>query len=211
MAKKAAGGKVAAKISLWVEAMIQNGGNGAEAAVAAGYKRGVAARQAAHRMSTNVTAVRLLAERRSKVVGEAMEITGLSVERTLREVARIAYFQPKRMFDAEGKRIPIHELPDEVAAALGSIEYEELKAGRGEEAAVIGETVKVKAWDKRGALDMAMKHHGEYERDNKQKNDPRNMTDEELEAEILRETEALAAIEKAQVSSRKAAKAAKAK
>lgn len=63
---------------------------------------------------------------------------------------------PRRLFDAGGKPIPLHELPEEVAATIAS--YEVWPNGR----------VKVKFWSKVEALDRAMRHAGLYERDNKQ-------------------------------------------
>lgn len=161
--------KAAVKLRLWVEAMITNGGNATHAAIAAGYKPGRAAEKAGERLSKNVEAVAFLARRRKEVYDAAQEKTGLTVERTLQEIANIAYFQPKRLFKPDGTRIPVHELPDDVAAAVASIEQDELTAGRGENAAVIGENVKLKVWDKNSALDKAMRHFGQYKKDNEQK------------------------------------------
>jgi len=45
-------------------------------------------------------------------------------------VARVAYADPRRLFDADGKPIPLHELPEEVAATIAS--YEVSPNGRDE-------------------------------------------------------------------------------
>jgi phage terminase small subunit len=79
-----------------------------------------------------------------------LEKVGLSVERTLREIARVAYFDPRRLFDAEGRLKAVTELDDDTAAALSSLEVEEGDVT----------TRKVKFFDKNAALEKAIKHLG---------------------------------------------------
>lgn len=43
-------------------------------------------------------------------------------ENIILELRRIAYFDPRRLFDEEGKPRPITELEDDVAAAVGGLE-----------------------------------------------------------------------------------------
>jgi len=84
---------------------------------------------------------------------------GLTVERTLRELAILAYSDGRRLMGEDGRLLPVNEWPDDVAPAVKSIET--------------GPTgVKVTFWDKKGALDMAMKHLGQYEKDNLKRVDP---------------------------------------
>lgn len=98
------------------------------------------------------------------------EKAGLSLERTLKEISRIAYSDPRKLFDEAGNIKPITELDDDTAAALASFEVEELTVGKGEDQKVFGHVKKIKSWDKKGALDMAMRFHGAYASDNAQKN-----------------------------------------
>lgn len=49
----------------------------------------------------------------------------LTPERTLRELARLSYFDIRKLYDADGKLLPIHELDDDTAAALEAIDLEE--------------------------------------------------------------------------------------
>ena len=102
--------------------------------------------------------------RRTQVREAAEKITGLTVTRTLREVARLAYSNHKSFYRPDGSLIPIHELDDDTAATISSIERDEMKA----DGVVIGHTVKIKTWDKNAALEKAMKHLGQYKEDNKQ-------------------------------------------
>ncbi|OFW00164.1 MAG: hypothetical protein A3G20_05110 [Acidobacteria bacterium RIFCSPLOWO2_12_FULL_59_11] len=115
-------------------------------------------------MLKDVNVQALIAEATEK----AAKIAGLSVERTLREIARVAYSDPRKLYRPDGLLIPVTELDDDTAATVASVEVDEIKAG---EAGVIGHTVKIKHWDKNAALEKAMKYHGLYEKDNKQQGD----------------------------------------
>lgn len=105
------------------------------------------------------TDLRNEAERKGK-------IAGLELNRTLREVARVAYSDPRRLYDADGNLIPVHKLDDDAAATVASVEVEE---SRGEDGQLASLTRKVKHWDKNAALEKAMKYHGLYKEDNKQR------------------------------------------
>lgn len=136
----------------FLEAYMANGYNGAAAAEAVGYRKGRSAYLAGYEFLKELAATGELAA----MARQRGEAAGLDTERTLREVARVAYADPRRLFDANGRPIPLHELPEEVAATIAS--YEVWPDGR----------VKVKFWSKVEALDRAMRHAGLYERDNKQ-------------------------------------------
>lgn len=149
---------------LFVEAYLVNGGNGRQAAIEAGYAPKAAAQQAS-RLLTDANISYLIKERRAKLV-ESMELT---TERTLREIARLAYFDPRKLLDNTGRPLPLSELDDNTAAAIAGLDVEDLYSGRGEDKEQIGVVVKYKFADKNAALEKAMKHLGQYERDNKQK------------------------------------------
>ena len=149
----ATGGKrgTAERRATFVREYLRNGRNGTQAAIAAGY-----APAGAH-----VTASRLLSQ--SKIakqidtrLAKAAEITGLSLERTLLEVARVAYSDPRRYWRPDGSMVPQSEWTEGMAAAVASVE-------EGPDGAK-----KLKLWDKNAALDKAMRHLGLYERDNRQ-------------------------------------------
>lgn len=162
-AKKLKGGQNKAtaeqRHKLFVEAYLSNNGNGTEAALAAGFSPKSAASQAS-RLLKSVKVKQELDSRRAEVATKV----GLTTERTLLEIARLAYSDPRRLYHPDGRLKSVHELDDDTAATVSSVEVDEITAGEN----VIGSTKKIKHWDKRAALDMAMKFHGLYERDNEQ-------------------------------------------
>lgn len=135
--------------------------NGTQAAIRAGYSKATAGSQA-ERLLKKVEIRRAVDEALSKVEAKCE----LSVERTLREIARIAYFDARKLFNADGSPKKLTELDDDTAAAIQGIDV----ATIGNEEIGIGQVLKYKAADKNSALDKAMKHFGQYERDNKQSN-----------------------------------------
>jgi phage terminase small subunit len=84
--------------------------------------------------------------------------TDISAERTLIEASHIAYGDLRRAFDASGKFIPVHLWPDDVAAMVQAVEFNEF-----------GGVSKIRLWDKNAALAKLFKHQGLYEHDNRQK------------------------------------------
>jgi phage terminase small subunit len=139
---------------------VANDGHATNAALAAGYSEKTAYSQGS-RLSKNAEVLSMIAVYREKMAKKA----NLTVERTLQEVARIGYFDPRKLYDDKGNLIPVHLLDDDTAAAIASVERDEI----GTAGNVIGYTTKVKHWDKNSALDKAMKHLGLYERDNAQR------------------------------------------
>jgi len=140
--------------------------NGTQAAIRAGYGSKGASTQA-ERLLRNV-------EIRAQVeafVIKAEEKASLSIERTLREVARLAYFDPRKLLNPDGSPKPIHELDDDTAACLAGMDILEQFDGTGADRVFVGHVKKYKIADKNSALDKAMKHLGLFERDNEQKPD----------------------------------------
>lgn len=147
----------------FVAAYLTNGRNGTQAAISAGYST----------KGASVCATRLLADPRisaqvAVAVEKANAITGLTVERTLQEVGRLAFFDPRKLF-RDGAMIPVHELDDDTAAAIASLEHDNITSGEGESLKTVGITRKLKLHSKTAALEMAMRHLGQYEKDNAQR------------------------------------------
>jgi len=147
-------------------AYLSNGFQATNAAIACGLSAKTAT-SAGCRMLARPAVQKCIAEEAEK----AARLSGLTVERTLREVARIAYSDPRKLYDADGNLIPVHLLDDDTAATVASVEVDETKTGRNE-AEVVSYTKKTKQWDKNAALDKAMKYHGLYEADNSQQKPP---------------------------------------
>lgn len=128
--------------------------NATKAAIAAGYSENGA----------SVAGTRLLANARVQEAierkgSDSLEKHGLTPDRTLRELARLAYFDPRKMFNSDGSCKQITELDDDSAAAVAGLEVAELFEGSGEQKHAYGLLKKYKIASKTAALDLAMKYH----------------------------------------------------
>ena len=77
----------------------------------------------------------------------------LTTDRVFQEHARISYFNPKKLVDAKGKAIPLHELDDDTAAALASVEIVETEIrGKGEDKVILTRRIKGRPFNKPSTL-----------------------------------------------------------
>lgn len=122
------------------------------------------ARVNASKLLTKANVKDFLAEQRQKDL-KKWDITS---DRNNKEKARLAYFNPKSLFDDDNNLLPIKDWPDEVAAAVESIQVEARREGHGDDAEIY--YVHKITWAKKGPiLDQISKQLGDYERDNDQK------------------------------------------
>lgn len=129
-----------------------NGNNATQAAITAGYSAKTA----------HVTGSRVLDRiklRRAAGEGEraAFENSRLTNERILQELERIVVSDIRKLYTKDGRRLEVHELDDDTAAAVSSVDYTD------------GELSKVRLHDKLVAIKQAMQHRGMFERDNAQR------------------------------------------
>lgn len=89
---------------------------------------------------------------------QRLEKVGLTAERTLEEIRRIAFSDLRRLFTDWGALKPIHELPAEDAAVVSSLEVIKKNLFAGDKK--VDTIHKLKAWDKLKALEMLGKHFG---------------------------------------------------
>lgn len=85
--------------------------------------------------------------------------TEITQDRVLQEYARIAFFDPRKLFNDDGRPLHLSELDDDTAAAVAGLEVNELYDGDGES---IGDVKKYKIADKKGALDSLARHLGMF-------------------------------------------------
>lgn len=137
--------------------------NATQAAIRAGYSAKTAKEQGA-RLLTNVHIQAAVQKRRQ----QHQENTGLTVERVLQEAMRLAFFDIRKLTDAEGNPIPINQLDDDTAAAIQGLELA-TERSRDEDGSV---TVvrKYKIADKNAAVERLFKHLGLFQKDNDQNN-----------------------------------------
>lgn len=138
--------------------------NATQAAIRAGYAKRTASQQGA-RLLTNVKVQAYIGERR-KGLSEKAEIDAADV---LRQVARMALFDPRKVFDDQGNPLPVHELPDDVAFAVQGLKVRKEYNDEDDGPATI---LEYRMADRNSAADKLMKHLGLYEQDNAQKTDP---------------------------------------
>lgn len=86
------------------------------------------------------------------------ERTEITQDRVLREFAKLAFFDPRKLFDADGKPLPIHQLDDDTAAVVAGLDV----ASVGNSDMGVGEVLKIKLADKKGALDSVARHLGMF-------------------------------------------------
>ncbi|MFJ1253352.1 terminase small subunit [Cupriavidus sp. CuC1] len=119
--------------------------NATQAALRAGYAKG----------SAHVTAARMLASPLIKAaidakMGRLLNKLEITAERVLLERARLAFLDPRKLVDAKGKPLGIHQLDDDTAAAVAGFEAER------------GKITKLKLSDKAASLTALEKHLGLY-------------------------------------------------
>ena len=129
--------------------------NATQAAIRAGYSAKTAHSQGP-RLLDDVDVKELIADAMAK----RAEATKITAERVLQELGRVAFFDPRRLLNADGSPRQINELDDDTAAVLAGMDISEEYEGSGDERRFVGYTKKVKLADKVGALNLAMRHLG---------------------------------------------------
>jgi len=87
---------------------------------------------------------------------ELEELTFVTAVDVIQEYARIAFFDPRRLFRDDGSPIPIHELSEDVAASIAGLDVVETEVN----GAITNRTYKFKLEDKSKALDALAKYTG---------------------------------------------------
>lgn len=127
-----------------------------EAAIAAGYAKSVAwsvayqwirgGKEASEKPHVAFVIETELARRAKK--------NELTAERIMKEVARLAFSDIRRLYNDEGALKAMHELDDDTAAAVAGVDVEHRQEGRGEDAEHFI-VKKTKLYDKVASLNMA--------------------------------------------------------
>lgn len=127
--------------------------NATQAAIRAGYSKKTAGQQGEQLLKK--PEIRKAVDLR---LGKAAEASDLTVERVLRELSRMAFFDVRKLVNADGSPKQVQELDDDTAAAIGGLEVLEEFEGSGKDRKFIGYTKKYKIADKNSAIEKAMKH-----------------------------------------------------
>lgn len=145
--------------------------NGAQAAIRSGYSKNTAKEIASENL-TKPNIQEYLAQRQK----ELQEATGITQKRVLEEYAKVAFLDIRKYYTVDGALKSIHDLDDDAAGALAGVEVDDLYEGYGEERMQVGQTKKIKTYDKVKALDSLGRHLGLFEKDNDQSKPVVNIT-----------------------------------
>lgn len=129
--------------------------NATQAAIRAGYSKKTAKVQGCRLLTYAAVAKAIEAGR--AVQAETAIVTR---EQVLRELKRIGMSDIRKLYDETGRLKKIADLDDDTAAAVASVEFEELFEGAEGERFEIGRTVKIKRFDKTKALETLGRHLG---------------------------------------------------
>lgn len=129
--------------------------NGKQAAIRAGYSPKTAEQQAARLLSYAE-----VGEYVAKRMKDRERRTEITQDRVLQEVARLAFLDIRKALQDDGQLKPMSELDDDTAAAIAGLEILEEFSGSGRDRELVGYTKKIRLSDKKGALELLMRHLG---------------------------------------------------
>ncbi len=134
--------------------------NGTQAHIRAGFKAKTieAHAQAASQLLRELKVKKYITQKQA----EREDKTKIKQERVLQELARIGFCDPRKYFNGGGRFKEFSELTEDEAAAIASVEVEELFEGRGEDRSHIGYLKKIKFWNKVDSLELVGKHLGMF-------------------------------------------------
>jgi phage terminase small subunit len=112
----------------------------------------------ASRLANNSKVIARLDELKNELKSRNM----ITAERVMSEYAKLAFFDPRKLFNKDGTPKDITELDDDTAAALAGLDVQDVYEGYGEDRRFIGYTKKYKLSDKRAALDSIAKCLGMF-------------------------------------------------
>lgn len=121
-------------------------------------KKEDSARKAGSRLLTKVDIKNYIDEQ----MKDREERTKVTQDRVIKEFAKIAFLNPKNLFDDDGCLKDISKIDDETAGAIAGIEVFEEYQGYGEDREYIGRTKKIKIADKVKALENLGRHLGMF-------------------------------------------------
>lgn len=127
--------------------------NATRAAVAAGYSK-----KGAEQTGSVLLRNPKVSEQIAKKHGKRLEKLDISADKVLAEIAKVAFFDPRKLFDENGLCKPIKDLDDETAMAVAGLEVFTEYEGKGDDRTESGVTRKVKLADKLRALELYGRH-----------------------------------------------------
>ena len=149
-------------------------------ATAAARRAGYSAKTA-DRIGPELLGKTCVSEAIQQAIQEREKRTEITQDMVLRETAKLAFFDIRKMFDKNGKPLDISKLDDDTAAALVGLDVQDIADKDGD---YVGYVKKYKMADKVKALELLGKHFGTWE----PKDDgPKDETEEDGLSRSLRE------------------------
>lgn len=123
--------------------------NGTQAAIRAGYSKKTAKAQACELLKKPE-----IMERINELKAERERKTKVTAEKIVKELARIAFFDIRKLYDENGNLKEVKDLDEDTARAIGGIDVGLEKTSEN----VSDYVKKIKTIDKKGALELLGKH-----------------------------------------------------
>lgn len=133
--------------------------NATQAAIRAGYSKKTAASIGEENLRK--PEIRAAIDAGMATLANRLEI---SAERISQERARLAFLDPRKLFDAKGAPIPIQNLDEDTAAAIVGLEVLEQYEGSGEDRRIVGYIKKYRLAGKDPSLSALEKQFGQTEK-----------------------------------------------
>ena len=127
--------------------------NATNAAIKSGYSEKSAMAQGSQQLMNPKVRAEI-----AKKTGKVFTKLEISAERVLEEIAKLAFFDPRKLFESDGSPKQLHELDDETAMAVAGFEFVELFEGTGDQKHAYGLLKKYKLTDKRASLELLGKY-----------------------------------------------------
>lgn len=140
---------------LFAYAYFNNGGNATQAAISAGYSQR-SATSTASLILTYPNVIKLLDELNETIKERAI----VTKEQIAAELVKIGFSDIRNFFDENSLLLPLKNIPDDAAAALSSVEVDQLWGATMDGREQIGETKKAKMYDKLKALSQLTDLYG---------------------------------------------------
>lgn len=121
-------------------------------------KKDEVAAAAGTRLLRNVKVENYVQER----MKEREQRTEITQDRVLQELAKLGFFDIRKLFDDTGKPLDVTVLDDETAACIAGLEVMDAYEGSGEDKEFVGYVKKYKLSDKIKALELIGRHLGMF-------------------------------------------------
>ena len=126
--------------------------NATQAAIRAGYSEKTAGQIG----EQNLKKLEIASEIQ-KEMDKRSQKTEITSEMVIKEIAKLAFGDIRKLFDADGRLLPVSILPADIAAAVSSIKVVTSRIP-GTDPVEVEHTSEIKFWDKRGSLELLGKH-----------------------------------------------------